>query len=334
MSEPTSSLTLNEKNSLFQVIQSLKNNGKVIIYISHFLDDVINLCEQVIILRDGEIVRNQKSSILDKHSIIKDILGTKKIQNLDFQYPQASKRKILFSVKNVRYKNTMSPINFNLYAGEIVGLWGLLGSGRTEIFQALVGLIPILEGQIYLNHRGELKNITPNDLRKKIGYITENQRESGLFSTLPVWQNITAASTYKYKKVFGVLNTLKEQQDALSFVEFLNITTPSIHCSAGQLSGGNQQKMIFAKWLNRNPKILFLDEPTRGMDISAKYEILNRIKDLALKGNSVLMISSEIDELLKICDRIFTLYQCNIISEFSKENFNQEEIMHSQWGPL
>jgi ribose transport system ATP-binding protein len=329
--EPTSSLSLKEKENLFKVIDRLKKEGKAIIYITHFLDEVMGICDKFVVLRNGKIHGQGTIEGITKADIVKMIIGR------DIADDRKSARTIadkpVLKVENIRSGNLLKNISFHLNEGEILGLWGLMGSGRTELVRAILGLDRIDGGKTYILENHELKRISPGKMLKHCGYITENRHADGLFLTEAVWKNISATALDDYaSNVINILDTGREIESAVKYIESLNIVTPGYDTRVESLSGGNQQKVIFSKWLNRSPMVLIMDEPTRGVDVGAKLEINNLIKEFAQKGTSALVITSEIEEMVGLSDRVLILRDGEIVANVTGEDINNKRLMEMSLG--
>jgi ABC-type sugar transport system ATPase subunit len=316
--EPTSSLALEEKSRFFEIIRALQKKQKVIIYITHFLDEIFSICDQVQVLRNGETSGGGPLQDFTHHDIVNMMVGELDIRS-DKKRNLAGAETVL-KVENLSRAGVLDSISFELHRGEILGLWGLMGSGRTEILRALSGLDPIDTGQISVNVDGALVQVPPKRVKRAAGLITENRREDGLFLPLNVTENIASANllTLLSKNRFTVVRQ-KEEQSAKRQVDALNIKVTSLEQKAGTLSGGNQQKVILARWLSKAPRIFFMDEPTRGVDVGAKSEIHTIIKDLSEKGYSLLVVSSEIEEMMELCHRYLVIHDGRIVRELPGE---------------
>lgn len=329
--EPTSSLSSREKEHLFKIITSLKNEGAVIIYISHMLDEVFRLCDRAVVLRNGETVGEGMIADLTYDDIVKLMIGSKQID----QYYKYTKRQIgkpTLKVDHICRKGVFENISFTIKQGEVVGLWGLLGSGRTEVARALAGLDPIDSGDIFIRTSGNLKLIKQSEAKKSIGMVTENRREEGLLLPLSVKHNMSLANLKGFTK--GVLPFIcqkLEQAQTQKYVEHLEIKVSSYNQKVETLSGGNQQKVIVARWLQKNPLIYIMDEPTHGLDVGAKANIRNIIAKLADAGAALLVISSEIEEIMSISDRYLVMKRGRIVAELGR-NATKEELMAAAAG--
>ncbi len=336
LDEPTSALTEQETEKLVQVIFDLKEQGISCIYISHKLDEVFRVADRITILRDGQYIATYAREEALPQKIIEDMVG-RKIENMYPKQELPLGAEVLrvegFTVASMisAQKNIVEDVSFSVRAGEILGLGGLVGSGRSELCNAIFGAIPKKSGNVYLDG-SKLDIRSPLDaVQCKMGLLTEDRRVSGFVGAMNVRENISLAS---FKEVFGRLFIKKahERGIAESFVRQLNIRTPSVETNVLNLSGGNQQKVVLAKWLMTDVKVLFLDEPTRGIDVGAKIEIYNIMEELARKGVAVVMISSELPELLAMCDRFVILGNSTVQGTFLKAEITQEKFMHAATG--
>ena len=331
LDEPTSSLTKNEVETLFGLMRQLKSKGISIIFISHRLDEVFDVCDRATIMRDGQIIETKIVEDCKTSDIVKLMIG----RELDdmFNRPYATPKKEILRIENFNRGEKFKDINFNLYEGEIVGLYGLMGSGRSEIVRSIFGLERYDSGEVYIE--GEKVNIRcPQDaMQHGIGLITENRREEGLMLQQSVQFNIVSSNLPAYKRnVFGFMNHKKELSAARDSVSAFSIKTSGLEKETQFLSGGNQQKVVIAKWINRGPKILILDEPTRGVDVGAKFEIYKILSDQVQDGNGVFVISSELNEIMGLCDRILVIRKGQIVEEFSHEQFSKEALLKACMG--
>lgn len=330
--EPTTSLSTNEKETLFSLIEDLKTKGVSVIYISHALDDVLHLCDEVFILRDGRMIGDQKKI----HDICKDEMITKMVgREMNQLYPYIEKniREEILRVEKLSQGDKFKAISFNLRKGEIVGMFGLMGAGRSEMANAIYGVDSFDSGDIYF-HKEHVKNMTPEKwISQGMAYITENRRDDGLLMTKTVKENLILVNLNNLKTKTGLLDQKKSNVLCGKMHSELNIKTYNISkqnvCS---LSGGNQQKVVIGKWLMTMPEVFILDEPTRGVDVGAKYEIYLQINKLVEDGSSILFISSEIEELMGICDRVLIMHKGKIAGEIARCDFAQERFIHYAIG--
>lgn len=325
--EPTSSLSTREKELLFEKIRWLKSQNVCVIYISHFLDEMAEITDRMVIMRDGCIVGEGATKDLSTRDVIRMMIG--KDVDLTAKVKKSKPDEdVVFKVKGLSSRGSIQNVDFSLKKGEVVGLWGLLGSGRSETIRALVGLDPIDSGEMSLKENDVLRPCQPSQLLGKSGFLTEDRHHDGLFISLPIWQNVSAASLKKFaSKFFKRMDTKSEADEALKLSNSLNIRTPGVQIPVAALSGGNQQKVVLAKWLERQPPILFLDEPTRGVDIGAKLEIHHLIAELAEQGIAILMVSSEIEEILSLSDRVLMMKRGQLTAELLASEATKEKLM-------
>ena len=325
LDEPTTSLSNKEKEKLFGIMHLLQEKGKSMIFISHILEDVFEHCEEIAVLRDGEIISQKKASETTNAEVIKQMVG-RELNNI---YPTVEKEigEVAFVAKDICQEGRFENLGLEIREGEILGLFGLMGAGRTEFLRCLFGVDPISEGHI--SYKGqEIAPITPiNCIKNGMAFITENRREEGLMMPKTIKENVVMASLDDIcDKSF--INRQKESEHTDKIVKELRVKTfdPSKQAVIN-LSGGNQQKVVFGKWVLKEPKIFFLDEPTRGVDVGAKYEIYSIINDLAKNKSSILIVSSEMEELMGMCDRILVMSHNKITGELEKGEYSQEGIM-------
>jgi ABC-type sugar transport system ATPase subunit len=331
--EPTSSLSLKEKEMLFKVIGKLKNEGKAIIYITHFLDEVMEICDKYVVLRNGKIHGKGEIKDITKNEIIRMIIG--KDIRYDKKIERTISEKTILKIENINSGNLLKDISFHLNEGEILGVWGLMGSGRTELIRSILGLDRIDGGKTYIFDNGTLKKIPQKQLLKYCGYITESRHTDGLFLTESLWKNVSVTSLGDYTSgVFNFLNVKQEIDVSKKYIDLLKIATPSHLTKVDSLSGGNQQKIVFSKWLNKKPKILIMDEPSRGVDVGAKLEINNLIKELAEQGTSTLLITSEIEEMVGLSDRFLVLKEGSIVADLKGKDINNAMLMQMSLGEI
>lgn len=326
--EPTTSLTERETKRLFKTIEGLKKEGKSIIYISHILEDVLKLADDIVVLRDGEMVDFGMVDEFTIDKMISKMVGRK----IDQMYPERttspSTEKIL-EVKNVSQKGIVYDINFTLHKNEILGVFGLMGSGRTELARIIFGLDPYESGEIIINGIPMKKGNPIERIAHRMAFVTENRHDEGLLMDVSIVENISLVSLDDFCRTkFRIINKSELFDSADNIKDSLKIKSGPIEKSpAKSLSGGNQQKVVIGKWLMSNPSVFILDEPTRGIDVGAKYEVYKIIDDLSAQGTGVLFISSEIEELIGMCDRILVMSNGEIQGSFERSEFDQEKIM-------
>jgi ABC-type sugar transport system ATPase subunit len=329
MDEPTSSLTDNETKILFRIIKSLKSKGIAVIFITHRLDEVFEISDRLTVLRDGCYIGTKDVKDITKSELIKMMIG----RELKQQFPQRNIQigEECFRVDHISDGNKIMDVSFCVRKGEVLGFAGLVGAGRTETIRLIFGADKKTNGKIFINNKEVHIKRPKQSVGKKIGFVTENRKEEGLFLRLPVRNNIVAVAIDKIKSL-GVLNFKKEKYFSDKYVQELRINTPSINQKAVFLSGGNQQKVVLAKWLLSDSEIVILDEPTRGIDVGAKREIFEIINQLADQGKAIIFISSEMEEILGISDRILVMHEGKISGEVSKENFSERIITEYAFG--
>ncbi|MBR2473484.1 MAG: ATP-binding cassette domain-containing protein [Clostridia bacterium] len=324
LDEPTSSLSDSEVEQLFEIIQKLKANGCGIIYISHKMEEILRISDDVTVMRDGKHIATKPASELDMNTIIKLMVG----RELSNRFPEKTNKvgeTVLEVVGLSAAHNHVSDVSFNVKSGEIVGVAGLDGSGRTELLEALFGISERKSGKIYLSGK-EIKNRNPREsISNGFALLTEERRKNGIFAILDILENTVISNIKSYRSYY--LSNGKMRSDTDRMIKAMRIKTPNSSTKIRSLSGGNQQKVILGRWLLTEPEILLLDEPTRGIDVGAKYEIYQLIIELASKGKAVIMVSSEMPELLGICSRILVMSGGRLAGELSAEEATQEEIM-------
>ncbi|EOD01779.1 ribose ABC transporter ATP-binding protein RbsA [Caldisalinibacter kiritimatiensis] len=329
MDEPTDALTDKETESLFKVINELKNEGRSIIYISHRLNEIFEICDDVTVLRDGEFIGENSINELNEDKIIEMMVGRK----LTEQFPRVDVEKgdVVLKVKELS-NDYVKNINFTLRRGEILGISGLMGAGRTELAKTIFGALKKESGEIYLEGK-EININSPKDaLKEGIAYVSEDRKSEGLILGLSVAENMSISSLKQLTGFLGKIDRNKEKKEVEGYVDKISIKTPSIEQKIKNLSGGNQQKVAIAKSLMTSPKVLILDEPTRGVDVGAKKEIYDIINKFKKEGMSIIMISSEIQEILGMSDRILVMHDGEITGELDIDNASQETIMKHAVG--
>jgi ribose transport system ATP-binding protein/inositol transport system ATP-binding protein len=329
MDEPTSSLAEKEITQLFATMAILKQKDVGIIFISHKLNELFEITDRITVIRDGKYIGTVLTNEIDNNSLIHMMVG----RNLEQYYARTdhSTGDIVLKVENLERKNYFSNINFEVRAGEVLGFSGLVGAGRSELFKSIVGFDPMDGGHVFVKGQ-EIKKRKPN-YAKKCGLVMvpEDRKIEGLVLINSVGFNITLTVLEYFIKLVYV-NYKKEGEIEDKFIDRLKIKTPYKHQLVDKLSGGNQQKVLIGKWLATNPVVLIMDEPTRGVDVGAKAEIYRIIDELALLGIAIVIISSEMLEIMNMCDRIFVMYHGEIFGEFTKDKFSQDEIMKCATG--
>lgn len=328
LDEPTSSLTQREVESLFSIIEDLRKDGVAIVYISHKMDEILRISNSVTIMRDGNYIGTWNAQELTTNTIITKMVG-RELTNL-FPKRENVPGEVVFEVENFTSINPKSfrNISFNIRRGEILGVGGLVGAQRTELMEGIFGIRSHISGVVRLNGK-EMKINRPKDaIDQGVAMLTESRRASGIMGVLSVADNISISSLKKYLDYGFVINNGKVEALVRDNVHKMNIKTPSSRTLIQSLSGGNQQKVVIGRWLANNPDVLILDEPTRGIDVGAKYEIYCIIADLAKQGKSILMISSEMAELLGMSDRIMVMCDGRCTGFIDGKEATQESVMN------
>lgn len=325
MDEPTSALTAGEIEDLFRIIRDLKAKGCGIVYISHRLEELSHIVDRVTIMRDGQFITsmNFRDTTLDE--IIANMVG----REIKEKFPRVSckKGKKVLEVRNLNAGHMVRNVNFSLYEGEIVGFAGLMGAGRTETTRAIFGVDPKEGGEIILDGKPVTIRKPEDAIRAGIVLAPEDRKKDGLCTKLSIRHNIALPNLDLLCNKFGVINSQKELEMCDRVVENLKVKTPSVEVNTGNLSGGNQQKVVVGKWLARNSRVVIFDEPTRGIDVAAKVEIYNLMNDLKKQGIAVMFVSSEMPEVMGIADRLIVMCDGRITGEMSAEEATQSGIL-------
>src|SRR5699024_717804 len=329
MDEPTAALTDREIESLFEVVESLRKQDVAVIYISHRMEEIFRICDRITVLRDGEYIGTENVSDVDFDAIVRMMVG----RELGGRFPERdySGGDVIFEVKNLARKGLFDDISFSVKEGEILGVAGLMGAGRSEIMETIFGYTAKQHGRIHLNGE-ELTIKHPSDaIKAGIGFITEDRKSKGLLTEFSIGDNISLTNMKSISNK-GVISVNKEHRLIAELMDRLTVKATGADQEAKALSGGNQQKVVIAKWLGIEPKLLILDEPTRGVDASAKKEIYNIMNELNKRGVGIIMVSSELPEVLGISDRIMVIHEGRIANIFNHDEANQEKIMTAAAG--
>jgi len=329
MDEPTSALTPNEIKFLFDGIKKLKEFGIGILYVTHKLEEVMEICERVTVLRDGKLISTRNVAETNNDELVTDMVG-RSIKTL-FPRSHSGAGKEVLKVNKLTTEKKLKEVSFTVHAGEVVGVFGLLGAGRTELAKAIFGFDAAISGEVFIEGK-ELKiGSTFQSTKMGIGYLTENRKDEGLVLQMSVSQNMTLPSL-KYFSSFGFVRRKQEALRSKEFVDAFSIKTPSLRQKVMYLSGGNQQKVLIARWLMKKLKVIILDEPTRGIDVGAKAEIHRLIDELAGNGLAVIVMTSEMPELMGVSDRIIVMNEGRITGEFDRKNARMENILEAAIG--
>lgn len=329
MDEPTSALTSSEVEKLYSIIRKMVTEGKSIIFISHKLEEVFSICDSVTVFRDGQFIARKKIKETTKEQLVNFMVGREMTEM--FPKEKVEIGKPVLEVKNFSRGKHFSDINFSVHKGEILGFCGLMGAGRTEVMQSIFGIDSKDSGLLLLNGK-EINVSSPLDaINSQLAMVTEDRLNKGIIGQISVKGNMSLAYIREITH-HGLMDKNQEQIDCQNMSNALLIKMPSLESEIAVLSGGNQQKAIVGKWLLTKPEVFILDEPTRGIDVGAKAEIFRLIGLLAKQGKAVLFVSSELPELLGICDRILVMHEGKLVAEYLRSEFNQEKIMSSAFG--
>lgn len=327
MDEPTSALSSKETEILFTIIQKLKLQGCSVIYISHRMEEIFEITDYVTVLRDGKYIGTVQTKETTSDDLIRMMVG----RSMDEVYPHKDfpfvKDEKLFELKGYHREGEFHDISFSVRPGEILGLYGLMGSGRTEIAQGIFGILKKERGDMFIHGKKVEVNHPSSAIKNRIAFVTEDRKHEGLVLTASVFENMTLANLDKVLSKFRLVNHEKEKQITNHHIQSLKIKTPNIYQTVNKLSGGNQQKIVLSKWFEIEPEILILDEPTRGIDVGAKFEIYKLMIELASKGVGIILISSELPEILNVSDRLLVIRDHEIATELNPKETSQEEIM-------
>lgn len=330
MDEPTASLSAHEVEQLFRLVRNLRDQGVAILFISHRMDEVFEISDRITIFRDGEFISSAPAEEVTPQSAIRDMVG--RDMESFFVKEEVPIKDVVLSVKNLSKQGVFSGLSFDIRHGEVLGFAGLVGAGRTDVALALFGVAPADEGEIIFEGQS-LKIQSPQQATQMgIAYVPEDRRQHGLVMPMAIAANISLPTLQRYLTRLGLIKRWEEETVAESFRQKLTIRTESVRSPASKLSGGNQQKVVLSKWLNTQPKLLILDEPTRGIDVGAKAEVHHMINELAKQGLAILMISSDLPEVLAMSDRILVMREGQQMGIFSREEATQETIMTAAMG--
>jgi ribose transport system ATP-binding protein len=324
MDEPTSALSERETDTLFGLMRALRKQGVTIIFISHRIEEILAVADRVTVLRDGQLVGVAPISEVDMGQVVRLMVG----RDLGELYPkeEVPRQEMVLRVKGLSRGDELHDVDLELYKGEILGLAGLVGAGRTQLARAIFGIDPIEQGEIWMDSQKVKIDSPQKAIALGMGFVPEERTTQGLFLGMAVRPNITISALDKVSRL-GFVNFREASRLAQDYVSRLDIRTPSLRQKVRNLSGGNQQKVVLAKWLSLNPKVLILDEPTRGIDVGAKAEIHALMSQLAKQGVGIIMISSELPEVLGISDRILVMHEGRVAAEFQRDEASQDEIM-------
>lgn len=330
MDEPTSSLSEKETEVLLSLVEKLKTKGVSIIYISHRMDEIFRIADTVTVLRDGAYIKTLPLKDISSTEQLVALMVNRKVANY-FHKEDIPLGKTVLKVKQATKQGAFHEVNFSIRQGEILGIAGLVGSGRTEIAEALFGIVPIDEGEIIVNDKQAIIRSPRDAIRLGIGFVTENRKETGLALKMSVRENITLANLSLFSRNM-LLSRKKEKDISNEYKQKLNIKTASLEQRISHLSGGNQQKAIIARWMLQKPNIFILDEPCRGVDVGAKADIFAQIHALAKQGVAIMMISSEISEIVGMSDRVLVMKEGCVAGELTGKDIESDQILNLAFG--
>ena len=328
MDEPTSSLTTGEITLLLKIMKSLKNEGVSILFITHKLEEVLEIADRITVLRDGSYIDTLQKDDATLEKMVSLMVGRNFEKKAHREFIQDySDREVILEVQNLSSSDRVKNVSFKLYKGEVLGLTGLVGSGRTELLQSIFGMEKMASGEVLINGKEVKINHPADAIKLGLGMIAEDRKEQGMLLKLSVQDNMTIVHLKKLSSALQFINKKRSKEISNKYVNLLSIKTPSLKQISKNLSGGNQQKTIIARWLMHQPKILFMDEPTHGIDVGAKAEIYKLIDELSKMGVSVILLSSELPEVLALCDRIMVMHHGQLKGILHHQEADQVKIM-------
>ncbi|MGA9398539.1 MAG: sugar ABC transporter ATP-binding protein [Anaerolineaceae bacterium] len=329
LDEPSAVLSQEELNRLFALVRQLKKQGTIILYISHRLDEVFEIADRITVLKDGHLVGTVKPQETDQNQLIRMMVGRSLGEIFPVRKPPEGK--VALEVRKLTQKGAFSDISFSLRRGEILGMFGLVGSGRTQVARSIFGADRFTSGEILLNGRSIRPRSPREAVSSGIALLTEDRKRDGLVMNCTIRDNASLAS-YRFLSKLGVINRFKQATEVKKLVQDLDVRPPLLNRLASHLSGGNQQKLVLAKWLMTHARVLILDEPTRGVDVATKVEIYHIIDNLARDGKCILLISSELPEILGMSDRALVMREGRLVGEFTRSEASEERILASAAG--
>ncbi len=330
MDEPTASLSAHEVGQLFRLVRDLRDKGVAILFVTHRMDEVFEIADTVTVFRDGRLISTKPAAEVTPQSAIADMVGRE--MGLLRQRPPAPQGDKLLSVRGLGRTGVFSGVEFDVYRGEVLGFAGLIGAGRTDIGLALFGIEPATAGQIVLNGKEEVIRSPRQAMSLGIAYVSEDRRQLGLSLPMSISANISLPVLARYLNRFGLIRTAEERQTAEGFRKRLSIRAPSVDLAVAKLSGGNQQKVMLSKWLNTHPSLLILDEPTRGIDVGAKAEVHAMIGELAAEGIGIILISSDLPEVLAMSDRVLVMREGRQMAILDRAAATSQSVMTAAMG--
>ena len=330
MDEPTASLSAHEVDQLFRLVNSLRSQGVAILFIGHRMEEVFRIADRITVLRDGKFISSRVRADVQREQVIREMVG-REVGDF-FAKRTVALGDVLMAVHGLGKEGVFTGVNFDVRAGEVLGFAGLIGARRTDVGLAVFGIEPADEGEIVFAGKPVRIKSPEQALKLGIAYVTEDRRGLGLTMPMSIVTNVTLPTLRRYMTGLGILRKQAERATAEDYRERLNIRTPSVELEVGKLSGGNQQKVVLSKWLNAQPKLLILDEPTRGIDVRAKAEVHHIISDLAEQGMAILLISSDLPEVLAMSDRVLVMREGRQMGIFDRADATQEVVMTAATG--
>jgi rhamnose transport system ATP-binding protein len=330
MDEPTASLSAHEARELFRLVHDLKRQGVAILFVSHRMEEVFEIADKITVFRDGRLISTRTRAEATPRGAVADMVG----REIDLSKRRASsaQSELLLSVTNLGRRGVFEGVSFDLHRGEVLGFAGLIGAGRTDVGLALFGIEPATSGTIQMGGEPITVRSPREGMRLGIAYVSEDRRQLGLVLPMSIFANITLPALRRYLNRFGLVRTGLERRSAEGFRTRLAIRAPSVDLAVAKLSGGNQQKVMLSKWLNTNPLILILDEPTRGVDVGSKAEVHAIIGELAAEGIGVIVISSDLPEVLALSDRVLVMREGRQMTILDRADADQESVMNAAMG--
>ena len=330
--EPTTSLTSRETERLFKMLEQLKKGGTTLIYISHILSDVRKLADDIMVMRDGVLVEKSDAAAFNTRRMISLMVG----RDIEQLYPAKGERAVgekVLEVEGLSQSGVIHDVAFDLRAGEVLGLFGLMGAGRSELARILFGLDPFERGKLRIGNR-DVGKLSPREaIDLGLAFVTEDRREEGLMMNASIAENMSLVTVGDFAKgPLGLLDKARLKERVKSVGDDLKLKTAGYEQPVKTLSGGNQQKVVLGKWLGAKPRVFIIDEPTRGVDVGAKYEVYTLVHALARDGAGILFISSELEELLGVCDRLLVMRNGELVAAFGREDFDQERVLAAAFG--
>ncbi|MDR3171874.1 MAG: sugar ABC transporter ATP-binding protein, partial [Treponema sp.] len=327
MDDPTSAMSDSEIEELFKVIRDLRAQGKGIVYISHRMDELHQICDRVTVMRDGQYIATTPMKAITTEGIIAQMVGREIFEGAH-PHGDTEQNEVVLEARKFNRGRVVRDVSFELHKGEILGFAGLMGAGRTETMRLLFGADPMDSGELFMNGKQVVIKQPRDAVEHGIGYLSEDRKRYGLALSLSVKVNTVMASLPRFLKSLGVIDEARSREVTAEYVRRLNTKTPSIEQQAKNLSGGNQQKVVIGKWLVRNTEVLIFDEPTRGIDVGAKNEIYKLLNELADEGKAIIMVSSELPEILRMSHRVVVMCEGRITATLKAGECTQEKIMH------